>query len=332
MTRIATARPPRRRPGGLLAASLAAACLSPAAAAEPFVVRNQNPLLAPFGLPNPLPARLPATGLLAANLHWGNAAYAETRGDAEFVVDAETLELRLRYERPLGARFALYAELPWRRTWAGALDGIIDGWHDITGLPGDAREGLPRDQLLIEYSVGDVSRYRFDTPGSGPGDLVVGLGYQLLASDRSALSAWLGAKAPTGDADELTGSGAADVALSLAGARVLGARLRVFGQADAVWLGKGDLLPALQERVAWSAMAGASWNAWRTLDLTVQLAGNSRVFDAGGALAGDALVLVFGGTWRTAGGWRLDLSVSEDVDVNASPDVVFNFGVSRALR
>jgi hypothetical protein len=320
--------------GSFSAAMLAAACLAPAAQAEPFVVRNQNPLLAPFGLPNPLPARLPEAGggRFAANLHWGNAQHEESNSDEDFVVDAEMLEFRLRYQRALGPRLALYAELPWRRTWEGVLDGFIDRWHDITGLPGDSRDQGPEDRLLVEHVIAGQSAYRFDQPGSGIGDIPVGLGYQLMATPDTALSAWLTLKAPTGDPEDLTGSGALDVALSLAAERALSGHLRVFGQLDATWLGDGDLLPALQEDLVWSGMAGLSWNAWRTLDLTAQLAANSRIYSAAGALAGDALVLVFGGSWRTAGGWRFDVSVSEDVDVNASPDVVLNFGLARTLR
>lgn len=314
--------------------ALAASAVSPAVRAEPFVVRNQNPLLAPFGLPNPLPARLPEEGSsrFAANLHWGNAAYAETNGDEAFIVDAETLELRLRYERALCPRLALYAELPWRRIWEGVLDSAIDGWHDLTGLPGDKRNDIPDDRLLIEYAVAGEPLYRFDESGSGVGDIPVGLGYQLVASPGGALAAWLTVKAPLGDAADLTGSGATDAALSVAGEAALSGHVRAFGQLDFTVLGDGDLLPAPQEDVVWSGMAGLAWNAWRALDLTAQLAANSRVFDARGALAGDAVVLVFGGTWRTAGGWRFDVSLSEDVDVNASPDVVFNFGLARALR
>jgi hypothetical protein len=317
-----------------LLAAIAAAGVAPVAHADPFLARNQNPLLTPFGLPNPLPARLPEAGgsRFAANLHWGSASYGEENGDDGFVVDAEMLELRLRYERALGPRLALYAELPWRRTWEGVLDGFIDEFHDLTGLPGEARDQSPQDRLLIASLSGGETVYLFDQPGSGIGDIPLGLGYQLIAADAGALAAWLTVKAPTGDAGKLTGSGAADVALSLAGERSLGSRLRLFGQVDVTLLGEGDLLPALQEDVVWSGMAGFSWNARRALDLTAQLAANSRVFDAPGQLAGDALVLVFGGTWRTAGGWRFDVSVSEDVDVNASPDVVFNFGLSRALR
>ena len=317
-----------------LLAVAAAAAVAPAALADPFLVRNQNPLLTPFGLPNPLPARLPQAGgsRLSANLHWGSASYDELNGEDGFVVDGEMLELRLRYERSLGPRLALLVELPWRRTWEGELDQFIDEFHDLTGLPGGSRGQLPQDRLLIEALSGGETLYLFDQPGSGIGDIPLGLGYQLVATPDTALSAWLSLKAPVGDADELTGSGAADVSLSLAGERALGGQLRLFAQADVTFLGEGDLLPALQEDVVWSGMAGFSWNSWRALDLTAQVAANSRVFDATGALAGDAVVLVFGGTWRTAGGWRLDVSVSEDVDVNASPDVVFNFGLSRDLR
>lgn len=318
----------------LLAATAAAVLLTPAAGAEPFVVRNQNPLLSAFGLPAPLPARLPPEGDAAWSLHvhWGNASHGERNDDEDFVVDAETLEIRARVLRALRPRVAIYAELPWRRTWEGALDEVIDRWHDITGLPGDSRDAFPDDRLLIEYAVGGAAVYRFDRSASGVGDTPIGVGYQLLASPDAALAAWVSLKAPVGNADDLTGSGAVDVALSFAGERALSRRVRAFGQLDVTRLGDGDLLPALQEEVVWSGMAGVAWSAWRALELKAQLAANSRVFDAEGALAGDALVLVFGGSWRTERGWRFDLSVSEDVDVNASPDVVFNFGVSRGLR
>jgi hypothetical protein len=38
-------------------------------------------------------------------------------------------------------------------------------------------------------------------------------------------------------------------------------------------------------------------------------------------------VLSFGGSYRTATGWRIDLGMSEDVEVKASPDATFNVAV-----
>jgi long-subunit fatty acid transport protein len=48
-------------------------------------------------------------------------------------------------------------------------------------------------------------------------------------------------------------------------------------------------------------------------------------------LDGDAVVLTFGGTYRTTGGWQFDVGVSEDVEVDASPDVVFNIAARRGF-
>ncbi|MFO7190086.1 MAG: hypothetical protein DIU74_010405 [Pseudomonadota bacterium] len=39
------------------------------------------------------------------------------------------------------------------------------------------------------------------------------------------------------------------------------------------------------------------------------------------------MFLTLGGEYRLRSGWRLDLGLSEDLDVGASSDVVFIFGI-----
>jgi len=303
-----------------------------AAHAEPFLTRNQNPLLALYGLPSPLPARLPPAGggRVAGVVNWGNTEKEDSSADAGYTLDAETLEFRLHFERGFGQRFAVRAELPWRRVSGGSLDGFIDDWHGAFGLPGGSRRRLPEDQLLIEFERRGTTLLGIDESTSGIGDVPVALGYQLRATERSALSAWLTVKAPTGSADDLTGSGAVDVAATLAGQTQLHERWRLFGQAGVAWLGDGDLLPELQESFAWTLMGGLTWSAWRALDLTAQVEANSRLYDGlDSEFDGDAVVLTLGGSWRTAGGWRYDVGVSEDLQAGASPDIVFIFTVAR---
>jgi hypothetical protein len=303
-----------------------ASLVSPAVHADPLLTRNQNPLLAPYGLPSPLPARLPAagSGRVAAAVNWANAAVVKSSGPEDFTLDAEVLEVRLRLERAIGTQFAALVEVPWRSLSGGSLDGFIENWHDLWGLPDGHRRQLPRDQLLIEYRQNDDVLLHIDGSSSGIADLPIALGYQIGASDKGALAGWLTVKVPVGDANDLSGSGATDVALSLAGQTRLADRWQLFGQVDAVWLGQGDILPQLQESFAWSTLAGVSWNAWRGLDLTVQFAANSKVYDVNTTgLSGDAVVLSYGGTYRTASGWRFDLGMSEDIEVDASPDATF---------
>jgi len=314
---------------------LAIALLATTAHAEPFLTRNQNPLLALYGLPSPLPARLPPAGggRVAGVINWGNTEKEDFSADGNYTLDAETFELRLHVDHALAERFALHAELPWRKVSEGSLDGFIDDWHGVFGLPGGSRRRLPEDQLLIEFEQDGTTLLSIDESTSGIGDIPLALGYQLHATDKSALSTWLTVKAPTGSADDLTGSGAVDVAATLAGQTQLNEHWQLFGQASVTWLGEGDLLPELQESFAWRLMGGLTWNAWRALDLTAQLEANSRLYDGiDSELDGDAIVLTLGGSWRTQGGWRYDVGVSEDLQAGASPDIVFVFAVARAYR
>jgi len=307
-----------------------AAGANTAARAEPFLTRNQHPVVALYGLPAPLPARLPATGStqLAGVVNWSNFAVTGTAGESSFTLDGEVIDTRLHVDHSFGERWAVHGELAYRSLSEGSLDGIIEDWHDFFSLPNGSRTQLPQDQLLLSYQVGASPLLYVDEGTSGIADIPVAIGYALHASEAAAVSAWLTVKAPTGKADDLTGSGAVDVAASVAAERKLAEHWDVFGQANVAWLGDGDFLPDAQESYAWSAMAGVSWNAWRTLDLTVQFDANSAVLDTGfDELDGDAIVLTFGGSYRTTGAWQFDFGVSEDIDVDASPDVVFNLGV-----
>jgi hypothetical protein len=90
------------------------------------------------------------------------------------------------------------------------------------------------------------------------------------------------------------------------------------------WLGEGERLAARQRDFAWSALAGIGWRAWRGLELKAQLDAHSAVFDEAELdFLGEAFVLTFGGDYRFASGWQLDLAVSEDIAVESASDVVF---------
>ena len=281
----------------------------------------------------PLAARLPAagTGHIGANLNWSNFATTDTTAQGSYTLDGETVDVRVQAERAVGEHFAMRGELAWRQLSGGSLDSLVENWHDLFGLPNGSRDRLPQDALLIEYRAGESTLLRVEDDSSGIADIPLSLGYQLTASERGAVATWLTIKVPTGKAEDLTGSGAVDVALSLAGERQLSDRWQLFGQANVAWLGKGDVLEDLQQDFAGSLLAGTTWHAWRGLELTAQLEANTAVLDTGTDLDGDAVVLTLGGRYRTNSGWVWDFGFSEDLQVNASPDIVFLLGVSHAL-
>jgi hypothetical protein len=324
-----------RRVGRLCAWASALTCLAQVAPthADPLLTRNQHPLVALYGLPLPLAARLPraGSGSIGATLNWSNFATTDTTDRRSYTLDGEVIEVRVQGERALGERFAVQGQLAWRQLSGGSLDSLVESWHDLFGLPNGSRNRLPEDALLIEYRSGESTLLRVDDESSGVADLPLSLGYQLAASERGAVAAWLTFKVPTGKAEDLTGSGAIDVALSLAGERQLSERWQLFGQANVAWLGEGDVLADLQQDFAGSLLAGATWKAWRGLELTAQLEANTAVMDTGTDLDGDAVVLTIGGRYRANSGWVCDFGFSEDLQIDASPDIVFVLGVRRTF-
>jgi hypothetical protein len=324
-----------RRAGrfSVLASALTCLAQSAPAHADPILTRNQHPLVALYGLPLPLAARLPGagSGSLGATINWSNIATTDTTDQRSYTLDGEVFEVRVQIEHAVGARFAVQGQLAWRQLSGGSLDSLVESWHDLFSLPNGSRNRLPEDELLIEYRSGESTLLRVDDESSGLADLPLSLGYQLTASDQGAVAAWLTIKVPTGKAADLTGSGAVDVALSLAGERRLSERWQLFGQANVAWLGNGDVLADLQQDFAGSLLAGTTWQAWRGLELTAQLEANTAVMDTGTDIDGDAVVLSLGGRYRTEAGWAFDFGFSEDLQVDASPDIVFVLGVRRTF-
>ena len=313
--------------------ALALLLISTPAAADPFPARDLNPLLAGFGLPAALPARLSGeTWTLAADLNWASVSLVQRAGSEQLIVDAETREARLTIGRSWSSGFAAQVQIPYRYTGGGVLDSAIDSWHDFFGLPQGTRAFSPQDRIRIAYGRGNTVIFDVRTPQTGLGDISLDFGRSLHSTDSGAVAAWASIKLPSGDADRFTGSGATDASLAIAAEHRLGENWSAFGQAGVAWLGEGERLAARQRDFAWSALAGIGWRAWRGLELKAQLDAHSAVFDEAELdFLGEAFVLTFGGDYRFASGWQLDLAVSEDIAVESASDVVFVLGLKKAL-
>jgi hypothetical protein len=299
--------------------------------ADPLAVADQNPLLSGFTAA-PLPARIDSQNSwsLEASFAWGSSAVMQANAHESLIADAETRELRFIAQRSFADHYALRLELPYRHTSAGSLDGFIDRWHDIFGLPEGARPSLPEDALRLFYRRdGSVRLDSSSAAMQGLGDVSIELGRTLISTQESAVTGWIGLKLPTGDAEDFTGSGSVDVDVTIAAQRRFAGRWQVFGQVAGTWLGDGDRLVELQRNWMWSASAGVSARAIGSLTLTLQVDAHSAVFDSDLDFLGDAVALSIGGTYRFASDWQLALGVSEDIAVETTSDVVFLFELKK---
>ncbi len=309
-----------------------ALALGPAlTSAEPFQIRDQNPLLAGFELPPALPAQWGEDGewRFDAQFHWGSTAVVQSGTRETLIVDAETQELRLSIGRALPNGYFVQGELPYRRTRAGILDDFIDGWHDTFGLPEGARPLLPTDALQIAYRYDEATLIDVRSPREGFGDLTLRLGKRISAAP---LTAWLGVKLPTGDADRLTGSGSFDASAALAFESSFAERYTVFAQIGASYLGDGDHWSQRQRNFVGSGMLGLSARAFGKLTLALQLDAHTAVFDSDEDLLGEVAMLSIGGNYGFADGWDFSFAVVEDLAAESTADVVFVFALRRTLR
>jgi hypothetical protein len=320
----------------LASAAHAACCLlllATTANAAPFPTRDQNPLIAGFGLPMPLPARLPQAGAwsFGSSFNWGSSSIAQAGGREALVVDAETRELRISAARGIGERFAFQLQAPYSYTGPGVLDGFINDWHELFGLPEGARPLLPEDQLLIVYERGGQRVLDERSSRSGLGNLSADLGVQLASTPQAEVSMWLSLKLPTSTLD-MPGEDSTDASISVVAERRFASRWSIYGQASLTYAGEDDTLGRFQESMAWSGHAGVSVRTWRYLDLKLQMDAHTALVE-GSELdyLGDVVALTFGGSYEFDAGWRLEAGISEDIWVDASPDVVFVLGVQRTL-
>ncbi len=306
---------------------LALLVLAPAAALADgglLSVADQNPLIRGAYLPLPPMAGAPAAGWgLAAGLQWSNPVNLEQSATEQLAVDEETAELDLELARAAGA-WRVRATLPVLYRGGGVLDAPINDWHALLGLPRGDRPSVADNAYRIAYA--NAAGVRLDAEhGTALGDLALEAGRALIDSPGARLALFAGVELPTGERARLSGDAAVDAALWLEGGAELGARFALDGRAGLTRTGGSLPLPA-ERHVAFGTLALA-WHAGARTDLLAQLDGHTRVV-AGSDLKflSHAVILTVGERYRLASGSLLELGLSEDVEVDHSPDVSFHLG------
>jgi hypothetical protein len=322
-----------------LLALLSAAGTAAAAAAytdvEPLESFNQSPLIQIYGLPALGPARVlsPGETRLALHLRLANNFTASSNPTESLTLDGETHRFSLAWRQGLGHESEWGIELPYLAHNGGFLDSVIEHWHALFHLPGGGRDHAPRDQIDYRYRRNGVDLVRVDQAVSGAGDLRLTVARQLAVpafpGERiMALRASL--KLPTGNSRELLGSGSTDLALWLSAASTRPADVwNLYGGGGILLMSQGEVLPAQQRRQVGFGTVGVSRKFFSQVAVNAQLDAHSPFYDSTGfrQIGAYALQGLLGLAWE----WRprryLEFSVSEDLAVDTSPDVVFGLSL-----
>ena len=265
-----------------------------------------------------------------ANLYVDDSAQNE-----RITLDGETYRLNLTGRVGIANRFEAGFELPWLFQNGGFLDGFIENYHDTFGFSQGGRDQAPKGRLLFNYQRNGASLFRVDRSNSGIGDIRLTAGYQLYrdgSENPGAVALRSSLKLPTGESDDLHGSGSTDLALWLTGSQgwKTGSGLwELFGGAGILGMTDGNVLPEQRENFVAFGSLGVGWRPLSWLSLKVQFDGHTAFYRDSDLveLGSNSVQAVMGGTLHFSERTALDIGIAEDLIVKTSPDVVFHFAL-----
>ena len=293
----------------------------------PFVVTNQNPFVSAHGLARDLGADLTQPGQLAWSVTYSVASNFEIEDDGpeRITIDAESTRADLRLQWGVAPGWEVGLEVPYLRHAGGYLDSLIIDWHDWFSLPQNGRDLAPRDQLLISYS-GPGDSLLFNDDVAGLGDVQLFVARQLGSGEASSTVLRGHVKLPTGDEDDLLGSGSTDAGLSLHHQRQLNDWLGLGAWLGATYLGDSKLFADRSSTLVAQGGVRTQIMLNDLVTLKVQWDVHSQVYEETRLrqLNEIAYLLSFGGTLRFNPSHALDIVVVENYPhPEISPDVAF---------
>ncbi len=303
---------------------------------EVFATSNLTPLVQTQGIPTTSSATLSKADTWNWQLQteFANHFTESDEGAEAILLDGETHKAVMTLRYGLSAKWELGIEVPFVRHTGGSLDSFIENWHDTFGLPNGGREDVKTDQLTFSHQLGTTVS-TLGNSASSLGDVRLMAGYLLSSDDSSRWALRGGVKLPTGDANDLTGSeaGALFVSIHHDNEDLIRHPDWTFrGSLGVTYLADGDILENQQENWVIYGSAMLAWQLSERLALKAQLDMHSAAYDSRLRELGEtAAQLIVGGSLSVTEKLQLDISVSEDIITDTSPDVVLQIGLRKSF-
>ena len=256
----------------------------PPARRGPFEARDEWLLAQPrLTLPAMSPDGLPAGHMrVSLDLAWGSdfgwQRAPSLRGPADFLVDGEHRTLALDVRRGLTDTVTVGVRLPLRWRGGGFLDGIIDSFHDVTGLPGGGRPLFPPDQLRVEGLDPALRPVRW-TGGTGTGagnaELLGHWAFRPQAAGRWSAALVVRAALPTGSGP-FSGTGA-ETGAQLVAARTLHRAVDLYAGGGGVASARRTVDAIEYARARGQGFVALEWRPARRWSLVAEVDASTRL-------------------------------------------------------
>jgi hypothetical protein len=290
---------------------------------QPFEMREQNLLNLLHGQALPSNARLyeKSQGVFSSSLVVTNTLNIESNNNEDIYLDYESWRFNLSYQYGLAQHWNIKFDFPLIHQSGGVFDSAIDRWHEFFGLPRGNRPSVPHNQYDIRYANQYQSLLDLNEASTALGDIQIAVARSIVENSGTSMSLWASVKLPTGDEDKLTGSGATDFSAWLALNRQLADSWLINLNAGAVVLGSEHYKNITLSEHALYGHAMLGWLVNDEFNLKLQLQGHTSYYDDSQLeILGDTYLLIFGGTITFNQCNQLDIAMSEDIKVGATPD------------
>ncbi|UCF67932.1 MAG: DUF3187 family protein [Acidobacteriota bacterium] len=297
----------------------------------PLPARHYHPIQLVFlGLPVDS-ARLTAGGSWELSFAWAETntlASTSARSETPLFFDLETSRLAFGLRYGVSERWELSAELPFIYRWGGFLDPIIEEVESAVDRLNPKRVDGPENVVRFVLARGSTPIFAFDDNEFGLGDTTlaarVRLAHVVSARERATgttlVSARAAVKLPTGDEDELLGSGELDVGLGIDLTREW-SRWALYASAAVIVPGNPDWL-VLETDPFWTAGTGFEYRWSPRSSLLAQLAHYQSAFDEGALeLTQDTYELGLGVNIDLGGRLMLQVGGIENLTVRPAADI-----------
>jgi len=247
-------------------------------------------------------------------------------------LDSEIHRLTIAWRQGLAGGREWGIELPYLWHTGGFLDSYIEHFHDSSNLPQGGRTDVPLNQVNYRYTRNGADLINVARPVNGPGDLRLFGARQIGSHEASSVATTLRAslKLPTGKESELLGSGSTDLALwlSLATTQPLD-QWNMYGGGGIMYMTEGKVLPLQQRNHVAFASFGLSRMIYPHFTINGQLDAQTPFYDYTHfrQLNSYPVQGLVGAIWELAPREFLEVSMSEDLIVDTSSDVVFSLSL-----
>lgn len=301
----------------------------------PFDMKNQSPIVQIYGLPGIGTAVLfsPGRPEFRMTLDYSSNYVDDAKKGEHIVLDGETARITMGGRYGLTDKVECGVEIPYIIHGGGFLESFIIHYHDIFGFSQGGRDQAPRNHLRYLYTRGGMEKLNVDRSSDGLGDISLTAGLQIYHDKNEyprAVALRTSLKLPTGDSDQLHGSGSTDMAVWITASddyKLKAGHWTLFGAAGLMGMTDGKVIQEQQRNLVGFGTVGAGWSPLSWIAFKFQMNAHTPFYDDSDLkeVNANAVQLLIGGTLSLFQQTTLDIGVSEDLIIKTSPDVSFHF-------